>query len=223
MEKSEVLQGIALFSSLPEEILLKLTEQSEVKTIQKYDYIYMHDELANNIFFLLEGTIKIGNHSSDGREIIKRIVYPKDVFGELALVGEVKRSNFARAMKGEVTYAKIPLNILRKLMLNNIQLSTGVIDLVGKRLMATERKLEALIFDNARDRIIDFLRTTAQNHGRKVGFEMLLKHSLTQQDIANFTGTSRQTVTSVLNDLKKQNLIHFSRNKILIRDMDNLS
>ncbi|MDF1867710.1 MAG: helix-turn-helix domain-containing protein [Saprospiraceae bacterium] len=51
---------------------------------------------------------------------------------------------------------------------------------------------------------------------------MLLKHCLTQQDIANITGTSRQTVTSVLNDLKKENLIHFNRRTILIRDVNTL-
>jgi CRP-like cAMP-binding protein len=52
---------------------------------------------------------------------------------------------------------------------------------------------------------------------------MLVKHSLTQQDIANFTGTSRQTVTYVLNDLKRQNQIYFKRKSILIRDIASLS
>jgi CRP-like cAMP-binding protein len=55
-----------------------------------------------------------------------------------------------------------------------------------------------------------------------VGYEMLVKHSLTQQDIANLTGTSRQTVTSVLNDLRKSDLIYFNRKSILIRDMTRL-
>ena len=48
--------------------------------------------------------------------------------------------------------------------------------------------------------------------------EMLIRHSFTQQDIANFTGTSRQTVTTILNDLKKNNQIILSRKRILIRD-----
>ncbi|MCB0680661.1 MAG: winged helix-turn-helix domain-containing protein, partial [Saprospiraceae bacterium] len=64
---------------------------------------------------------------------------------------------------------------------------------------------------------------TARQRGRKVGFETLLKHCLTQQDIANITGTSRQTVTSVLNELKKENLIYFNRRSILIRDLGRLS
>ena len=85
-----------------------------------------------------------------------------------------------------------------------------------------EERLESLIFKDARARIIDFLKDSANKRGRRVGYEMLLKHCLTQQDIANITGTSRQTVTSVLNDLRKENLIYFNRRTILIRDMERL-
>ena len=60
-------------------------------------------------------------------------------------------------------------------------------------------------------------QAAAEEEGR------LITPSLTQQDIANLTGTSRQTVTSVLNDLKKSNLIYFNRNSILIRDLAKLS
>jgi len=84
--------------------------------------------------------------------------------------------------------------------------------------------LESLIFKDARARIIDFLKDAADRHGRRIGIdELLVKHSLTQQDIANITGTSRQTVTSVLNDLKKLNLIHFTRRSFLIRDLAKLA
>ena len=51
---------------------------------------------------------------------------------------------------------------------------------------------------------------------------ILVKHNLTHLDMANLTATSRQTVTTVLNELKEQNLIHLERNKFLIRDIDNL-
>ncbi|MFT5763438.1 MAG: CRP/FNR family cyclic AMP-dependent transcriptional regulator, partial [Saprospiraceae bacterium] len=84
-------------------------------------------------------------------------------------------------------------------------------------------RLESLIFKDARTRIIEFLKDSAEKRGRRVGYEMLLKHSLTQQDIANLTGTSRQTVTSVLNELRKSDLIYFNRRSILIRDMAKLA
>ena len=95
--------------------------------------------------------------------------------------------------------------------------------MIGLKLKQTENQLESLIFKDARGRIIDFIVNNAKASGRQVGFETLLKHSLTQQDIANYTGTSRQTVTAVLNDLRKTNKIYFTRNSILIRDMTALA
>jgi CRP-like cAMP-binding protein len=105
----------------------------------------------------------------------------------------------------------------------NKELSFKVINFMGKRLERIENKLESFIFRNARSRIIDFLKENALERGRQVGYELFFKHNLTQQDIANLTGTSRQTVTSVLNELKKLNLIHFNRNGVLIRDIAKLA
>ncbi|MEM9260866.1 MAG: Crp/Fnr family transcriptional regulator, partial [Bacteroidota bacterium] len=83
-------------------------------------------------------------------------------------------------------------------------------------------KIENLIFKDARSRIVNFLYEVVAERGRKVGYEMLLKHSLTHQDIASITCTSRQTVTLVLNELRKENLIYFNRGRILVRDMETL-
>jgi CRP-like cAMP-binding protein len=106
---------------------------------------------------------------------------------------------------------------------HNPELCFKLINSLGEKLRHTEKRFESLVFKDARARIIDFLKDNAKDFGRQVGYEMLIKHSLTQQDIANFTGTSRQTVTSVLNDLKKSNKIYFKRKSILIRDMASLS
>ena len=85
-----------------------------------------------------------------------------------------------------------------------------------------ERKIESLVFKDARTRIIDFLRDTALEKGQKVGFEMMIKNHFTHKDIASLTGTSRQTVTTVMNELREKNLINFDRRRILIRDMEKL-
>jgi CRP-like cAMP-binding protein len=67
------------------------------------------------------------------------------------------------------------------------------------------------------------LKENADSRGRQVGLETMIKHSLTQQDIANLVGASRQTVAAILNELRKSNLIHFNRNTILIRDLEKLN
>lgn len=221
--KSTFLEQLPLFDVLTPVEMQTLQQMVEFHTKPKYSYIYEADEASNQVFFLLKGAVKIGTHSLDGREIIKNILHPLAMFGELGLAGEEKRQEFARALNEEVHFFSLRVAHFQELMQTNHALSMKILSIIGKRLMHAENRLEALVFKDARTRIIDFLKDSVTKRGRRVGFEMLLKHSLTQQDIANLTGTSRQTVTSVLNELRKLDLIYFNRKSILIRDLTRLS
>lgn len=195
----------------------------EYRVKPKYSFIYMPEDASDYIFFLARGTVKIGTHSEDGKEIIKSLIHPTAMFGELGLIGEKKRADFAQALKEDVHLYALKVEDMKRLMRMNFDLSAKIMDLFGGRLMRAERKLESLIFKDARTRIIEFIKEAVNQRGRRVGYEMLLKHSLTHQDIANITCTSRQTVTLVLNELKKSDLIYFNRGKILVRDMARLA
>jgi CRP-like cAMP-binding protein len=221
--KLEFLSQFPLFDVLSEEELMYLDNFTEAKTYKKYDHVFLEDEPSDTIFFLTKGVIKLGSHGNDGREVIKNILHPHAMFGELGLVGEERRQGFAEVMNEPAECLLLKVADFKKLMDQNHQLCFNIINLVGGKLRKAESRLESLIFKDARARIIDFLKDSVEKRGRKVGFEMLLKHSLTQQDIANITGTSRQTVTSVLNDLRKSDLIYFNRRSILIRDMQKLA
>jgi len=211
-----------LFNVLTEEELRDLADLSRLRTVSKHRYVFNQGEKTDYIYFLIQGTIKFGIHSDDDKEVIKSILHPKALFGEQAILGDLPRDNFAKAMD-EVKYIEIKVSDFKSMMRKNFELNLKVIDLLGKKIRIAEKRLESLVLQDARTRIIEFIKENAKNFGKQVGYEMLLKHSLTQQDIANFTGTSRQTVTSVLNDLKKSNQIYFKRKSILIRDMASLS
>lgn len=219
----DVLRQFPLFDSLTEEEYQQLNTIAEFKILDKFGSIYNRNMPADRIFFLVKGIVKISTTSSDGREVIKSILHPLAFFGELGLVGAQKRKDFAQAMNQDVHFFSIKVSDFRKLMFANHHLCMKVLAMVGERLRKAEQRLEALIFKDARGRIIDFLKDTAAKRGRKVGYELMFRHCLTQQDIANITGTSRQTVTSVLNELRKENLIYFNRRSILIRDMEKLA
>jgi len=220
---SFILEHFPIFGSLNETELERLKEMTEKHVVSKYTFIYFPQEESNHIFFLSKGSIKIGTHSADGKEVIKSILHPLAMFGELSVIGEERRQDFAQAMNNEVHYHSLKVEDFKKLMKTSFDLCSKVLAMMGDRLMKAENRLEGLIFKDARTRIVDFIKDYAQSRGRQVGYERLFKHSLTQQDIANLTGTSRQTVTSVLNDLRKSNLIYFNRNSILIRDMAKLA
>ena len=221
--KLTFLEQFPLFATLSPSERELLASFVELKTKPKYSYIYLHGDESDRIYFLIKGVVKIGSHNNDGKEVIKTILHPLCMFGELGIVGEPFRKDFARVMNADAQYFTLKVEDFRRLMRSNNGLTNQVLNLVGERLRTVENRLESLIFKDARTRIIDFIRDTASARGRQVGFETLIKHSLTQQDIANITGTSRQTVTSVLNELKKDNQIYFTRKSILVRDLANLS
>jgi len=201
---------------------MKMAKKVRDSQMKKNDYIYFPDDPSTSIFFLKKGRVKIGSYSDDGKEIIKAILGPGEIFGEMSLIGEDKRKDFAMALDSNVTLCAMGMNDMEQMMEGNSGLSLKVTKLIGFRLQKTERRLESLIFKDARTRIIDFIVDMGQEKGKAIGKEILVKHNLTHQDIANLTATSRQTVTTILNELKEQNLIHLERNQFLIRDIDNL-
>jgi len=185
-------------------------------------FIYFPEEAADNLYMISEGRVKIGHYLEDGKEVVKSILTTGEIFGELALAGEEKRSDFAQAMDDKTIVCPLSIEELKNLMFENRDLSFKILKLVGLRLMKLERKLELLVFKDARTRIIEFLKDAASWKGKKVGSETMIPTRLTHKDIAALTGTSRQTVTTILNELKDKNLINFDRKKILIRDLEKL-
>lgn len=218
----DFLRHLPLFQDMSESDLLQLNEMVVSRVYAKQEVIFEAGSPSDTVLFLIKGIVKIGAQFDDGREVIKHVLYPMAMFGELSLVGEERRQDFAIAME-DVQIFSLRADAFRRLMQFNPELSMRLLTLIGNRLRRTESRLESLILKDARERIIDFLRDSALKQGKQIGFEMLIKHCLTQQDIANITGTSRQTVTSVLNELRKSNLIYFNRRSILIRDLAKLS
>jgi len=222
--KYDILESIPFFNVLDREETEILAHHMEYNSAPKNSNIYSEGDTPDFFYILSEGSVKIGSHHEDGREIIKQVLHPRMVFGEMALIQQrVPHHNFATSLSSMTSYYRIGVDRFRLMMDQNPQLSMSVISMIGYKLLQTENQLESLIFKDARGRIIDFIVENAHQCGKQVGLETLLKHSLTQQDIANYTGTSRQTVTAVLNDLRKTNKIYFTRNSILIRDISALA
>lgn len=221
--KIDFLQKLPMFVSLNETELAQIAELAQYRIAPRYHFVFVPDEAAEHLYFLVRGRVKTGTFSSEGREIIKELIAPETMFGDLALAGEVMRSEFAQSLHDGAEYLAIRLLDFHKMMHENQRLVFACMQHMSQRLQRVEERLANLVVKDARERIIEFLQNTATREGRRVGFETLVKHHLTQQEIASLTGTSRQTVTSVFNELKRSNLIYFNRNSILIRDVDKLA
>lgn len=215
-------ESVNLYQILCPHKVKAMAQQHEFLSYKRDEFIYFPNEPAQYIYMIVKGHVRIGHYLDDGKEVIKSILTTGEIFGELALAGEEKRSDFAQAMDQNTTICPLSIDELKQLMYGNRELSFKILKLVGLRLMKLERKIESLVFKDARTRIVEFLKDAAAWKGKKVGFETMIPTKLTHKDIAALTGTSRQTVTTILNELKEKNLINFDRKKILIRDIENL-
>ncbi|MDF9800914.1 CRP/FNR family cyclic AMP-dependent transcriptional regulator [Catalinimonas alkaloidigena] len=192
------------------------------KGFNKGDFVYFIDDPSDNVYLIKQGRVKISTYADDGKEIVKTILSAGEVFGELALTEEIKRNDFAQVLDPNTIICPLTIKDMKNLMADDQELSFTIFKIIGLRMRKLERRIELLISKDARTRIIEFLKDLAREKGKKVGFETMIKSHLKHQDIASLTGTSRQTVTTILNELKEKNLINFDRRKILIRDIDKL-
>ena len=192
------------------------------KTFKKGENIYLPEDVADKVFFVRTGRVKIGNYSNDGKEITKIILGEGEIFGELSLVGEDKRRDFAIAME-DVVLCIMTVEEMQGMMKTHTGLSMFIMKIMGSRVVEMEQRLESMVFKDSRTRIVEYLIYLVNKKGQRVGYEMLVRQFLTHQEIANLTATSRQTVTTVLNDLRNKDILTFNRRRMLVRDMDKLS
>ncbi|MEL6122331.1 MAG: Crp/Fnr family transcriptional regulator [Bacteroidota bacterium] len=188
---------------------------------KKGDYIFQPGEAADNVYFVSSGRVKIGTDGSDEKSVTKVILGEGEVFGEKALTGETVRRDFAQALETTEICA-MPKEQMNSMFREHSPLFLFMMKIIGNRAMEMERRLESLVFKDSRSRIIEFLVDLNAKKGQRVGYEWVVRKFITHQEIANLTATSRQTVTTVLNELKNKNLLTFNRKRLLIRDLDEL-
>lgn len=219
----EVLKNHPLFAILSEDEITKLMDCSKRIRVRRFDFLFVPDQKSESVYLCLDGSIKVGSFNQEGKELIKAIASPGDLLGEMVLFDQERRDEYAQAAFENTLVLEMPISALRRLMQRNAEFTLAFLQYFNRRLRNTEERLAGFILKDARQRIIDFVVQIARSHGVQVGFETFVKHRYTQQDIAGITGASRQTVTKVLNDLRRDNQIKFTRKSILIRDMNMLN
>lgn len=196
-------------------------DDEHLAIVKKGNYVYMPEAASDTIYFIAEGRVKIGSTSEEGKEIIKAILNRGEVFGELSLVGEQKRRDYAVAIE-DVKLCAIKSSEMSSLIRDHGSLSMFFMKMMGSKVLEMENRLESLVFKDSRSRIVEYLSELVRKSGQRVGYEWVVRNFNTHQEIANLTATSRQTVTTVLNELRGSEIITFNRKRLLVRDLDKL-
>jgi CRP-like cAMP-binding protein len=215
----ELLLRFPLFNALGQDQLNQLLEKVEIRTATRQSPVYESDQPCQYLFLLLQGMVKIGTYFTPNREVVRGIVPPGAIFGECGLSGAKVYQEFACALNVPIQYLAVPVDVCEQLMRDDFNFFQAVLGFVGERLRRAERHLESMVIHDVRTRIIGFLRENTALYGDEAGLETLVRHGLTQQDIANIVGASRQTVAIILNELRKQQQIEFDRDQIVVHSL----
>ena len=131
------------------------------------------------------------------------------------------RHDFAIAVE-ETTLCSIQASQMKTMIRDHSSLSMFFMKMMGTKVLEMENRLESLVFKDSRSRIVEYLVEMVDKRGQRVGYEWVIRNFLTHQEIANLTATSRQTVTTVLNELRTGEILTFNRKRLLVRDLDKL-
>jgi CRP/FNR family cyclic AMP-dependent transcriptional regulator len=215
-------ENFNLLASLSMKDKMTLSKKAAMRKASKSEVIYFPEDDSKSIYFLKQGKVKISNMSDDGKEMIIAILGQGEIFGEMALTGEEKRDHIAEATEDAIICI-LSISDLEELLESNPKFNMQITKLIGLRLKRIQSRLTSLCFKNAPDRIKAFIKDMADDHGRKIVDEVEIKLSLTHKDIANLTATSRQTVTTVLNELERDNVILYDRKRLLVKNYEALN
>jgi CRP/FNR family transcriptional regulator, cyclic AMP receptor protein len=189
---------------------------------QKDEYIYFDAGYHNKLYFIKEGFVKIGNVDDDGNELVKEILQPGDVFGQFSLERNNMLGEFAQAHKQQSILCAFTLQDFERLLAIRPEMSIEFSKKVGRKLKRTEMRLMNLLQKDVRTRLLYFFWSMAKQHCGKDANDASIDNYLTHEDISRLTGTSRQTVTTLINQFVEEGLISLDRRNILIHDIRKL-
>ncbi|XCF07382.1 Crp/Fnr family transcriptional regulator [Tamlana crocina] len=199
----------------------KFKTYKSVHTLDSYkkkDYIYFQEDSANKVYLIEKGKVKLGYYSEDGNEVIKAILTRGELFGETAILGESKREEFAQSIDNNTSICPVGVDTMYNLMRENQTFSFKIYKFIGVKLKRLERRLQILLFKDAKTRLLEFLEELCLDYGydcEKTG-DKVIQHPYTQKDIASLIGTSRPTLNILLKELQEENKLEFSRKQIKI-------
>ena len=206
MKNIELLKTVSLFWDLDKTELGYISDKMVSKKFESGNLIFLEESEGKNLFFVIEGSVKVTRLSKDGREVILAMLNAGDFFGEMSLLdGEARSANVIALEKTEVLslnrddflvvlhdYPKIAIQLLKEMT---------------SRLRKSDRQIVSLSLSDAEKRIALCIVRFADEQGVIKNGQVTIPKIPIQQDIANMAGTSRETVSRAMSLLTEEKYI----------------
>jgi CRP/FNR family transcriptional regulator, cyclic AMP receptor protein len=212
-----------LWCQLSDEEYKDLKVQHAVIEVPRGEYIYFEAYNHNKVYFVKEGTIKIGYIDDDGNEKVKEIIRKGELFGQFSLERDNLHGEFAQAYKDNVSICAFTIDDFERLLKNRPDLALKYSKQVGAKLRNIENRLVNLLNKDVKTRLIHFLwQLVEQNLVENTAEGFCMPNYLTHEDIASLIGSSRQTVTTMINELETEGFLSYNRQEICFLDVKKL-
>mgnify|MGYP002717768950 FL=1 len=184
--------------------------------------IFEEGEPGDRLYIIVDGKIKLARHAPDGRENLLSVMGPSDMFGELSIFDPGPRTSSAVCVT-DVTCATMDSTMLRQWIDNHPEISQQLLRVLARRLRRTNASLADLIFTDVPGRVAKTLLQLANRFGVHEGGALRVNHDLTQEEIAQLVGASRETVNKALATFAHRGWIRLEGKSVLIVNTEHLA
>lgn len=215
----ELLKNLPLFGDLDEEELVEIWNHVQTRSYKKSNIILFEEDPGDSLFIIKEGKVKITRLSEEGREVILSILGEGEFFGEMSILdGEARSANVIALADSEVFVLKRQefINILR----SNPQIAITLLEELAARIRKSDQQIEYLSLADAENRVAMTLLRLAEESGTFKMGQVTIEELPMQQDMANMSGTSRETISRMLSEFTEKEYIDRKGKKLIILDYD---
>ena len=187
---------------------------------KKGSYIYFEAFNHNKLYFIKEGYIRIGFIDEEGNEVIREIIQQGELFGQFTLEKNNLNGEFAQAYKADVSLCAFNVEDFEKLLGRKPEIALKYTRQVGNKLRTVQNRLVNLLNKDVKSRLLNFFWQLIQSGpDDHTGGAYCIPNYLTHADIAHLVGSSRQTVTTIINELAAANVLSYNRQQICFTDV----
>ncbi|MGO1402357.1 MAG: Crp/Fnr family transcriptional regulator [Flaviflexus sp.] len=219
--ETSIIASVPLFAGLSEEDQAKLTELMSEETLRRGESLFHEGDSGDNLFIIVDGKIKLGHASDDGRENLIAILGPREIIGELSLFDLGKRSTSATAV-APTTLLSLSHEDLMGFIDTNPDMAKHMLRQLAQRLRRTNELMADLVFADVPGRVAKALLDLASRFGERTQEGVYVAHDLTQEEIAHLVGASRETVNKSLADFVSRGWIRLEGRAVTLIEIGRL-
>lgn len=222
-EKVGLLSEVALFDGLSEADMQAIGHATTMTHCVRGQQILSPDDPPNRIHIVKKGRVRVYRMTPDGKQLTLDIYEKGTILGDMELLGQDRIPEAYAEAIDEGVICTITPDELRKLVERYPTIGVNVIRHLSRRLRAAERELEAMAYQRVDQRLARKLVDLGQRFGVKTERGTLIQARLTQQELAEMIGATRETLAHTLGDFRRRGLLATERHQVVIRDAERLA